>query len=78
MLHEKDPQSQIQNLSYMMANLNIIYPFCEGNGWSIREFIRCMALEYGRPFNWGNTNQDLLLDADVASVDDDMTFCDIL
>ena len=78
MLYEKDPQAQIRNLSYVMANLNIIHPFREGNGRCIRELIRCMALEYGLLINWGNTNQELLMNAAVASVDDDMAFCDVL
>ena len=78
MLYEKDSQAQIHNLSYEMANLNIIHLFREGNGRCIRELIRCMALEYGLSINWGNANQDLLMNAAVASVDDDMAFCDVL
>lgn len=78
MLHEKDPRTQVRNLSYVMANLNIIHPFREGNGRCIRELIRCMALEYGLLINWGNADRDLLINAAVASVDDDMAFCDVL
>lgn len=78
MLCEKEPQAQLRNLSHVMAELNIIHPFREGNGRSIRELIRCMALMYGLFINWGNTNRDALMDAAVASVDDDMAFCDVL
>lgn len=78
MLHEKDPKAQIQNLSRVMAELNVIHPFREGNGRSIRELIRCMALEYGLSINWGNTDRNTLMDAAVASVDDDMAFCNVL
>lgn len=78
MLQETKSQMQIQNLSHVMAELNIIHPFREGNGRSIRELIRCMALEYGLLINWGNTDRDTLLNAAVASVDDDMAFCDVL
>ncbi len=78
LLSEKDQARQIQNLSHVMAELNIIHPFREGNGRSIRELIRCMALEYGLHLNWGNTDRDALLDAAVASVDDDMAFCNVL
>lgn len=46
-----------------------------GNGRSIRALIRCMGLEYGLLLNWGN---DTLIDAAIASVDDDMAFCDVL
>lgn len=78
MLPEKDRTKQIQNLSYVMAELNIIHPFREGNGRSIRELIRCMGLEYGLHLNWGNTDRDTLIDAAIASVVDNMAFCEVL
>lgn len=61
-----------------MAELNIIHPFREGNGRSIRELIRCMGIEYGLRLNWGAADRDALIDAAVASVDDAMAFCDVL
>ena len=78
MLQEKKPQSQIQHLSHVMAELNIIHPFREGNGRSIRELIRCMAQVYGLTLNWGNADQDTMMDAAIASVYDDMALCEIL
>lgn len=78
MLLEQNAEKQIQNLSHVMAELNIIHPFREGNGRSIRELIRCMGLEYGLYLNWGNTDRDTLINAAIASVDDDMAFCDVL
>ena len=78
MLQEKKPQSQIQHLSHVMAELNIIHPFREGNGRGIREFIRCMAQVYGLTLNWGNADQDTMMDAAIASVYDDRAFCEIL
>lgn len=78
MLRETEAQAQLRNLSHVMAELNIIHPFREGNGRSIRELIRCMALMYGLFINWGNTDRDTLMDAAVASVDDDTAFCDVL
>ena len=78
MLQEKKPQRQIQHLSHVMAELSIIHPFREGNGRSIREFIRCMAQVYGLTLNWGNADQDTMMDAAIASVYDDMAFCEIL
>lgn len=78
MLGETLAEKQICNLSRVMAELNIIHPFREGNGRSIRELIRCMALEYGLHLNWGNAERDTLIDAAVASVYDDMAFCAVL
>ena len=78
MLRETEPQAQLRNLSHVMAELNIIHPFREGNGRSTRELIRCMALEYGLHINWGNTDRGTLINAAIAAVDDDMAFCDVL
>ena len=78
LLLEQNRDKQIQNLSYVMSELNTIHPFREGNGRSTRELIRCMALEYGIHLNWGSTDRDTLLDAAIRSVDDSMAFCDVL
>jgi cell filamentation protein len=78
MLKEKNETLQMQNLSHIMAELNIIHPFREGNGRCIREFVRCMALQYGYHLNWGNVDRETLINAAVLSVDNDMAFCDVL
>ena len=78
MIEETDRTQQIANLSYVMSALNIIHPFREGNGRTIREFIRCMALQYGITLNWGNVDKDAMLAAAVDSVDNDYAFKDIL
>ena len=78
LLTEKNRERQLQNLSFVMAELNMIHPFREGNGRSIRELIRCMALEYGLQLNWGNTDRDTLLQSAIRSVDDSTAFCDLL
>ena len=78
LLKETDRQKQIENLSWVMAELNIVHPFREGNGRSTRELIRCMALEYGLHINWGNTDRETLINAAIDAVDDDMAFCGVL
>lgn len=78
LLNETDKQKQIEALSWVMAELNIIHPFREGNGRSIRELVRCMALKYGLPINWGNAGRETLINAAIAAVDDDMAFCNVL
>ncbi len=77
-LFEQNTEKQIQSLSHVMAELNIVHPFRGGNGRSIRELIRCMGLEYGLHLNWGDADRDTLINAAIASVDDDMAFCDVL
>ncbi len=78
MLHETDRKHQIERLSYIMSELNIIHPFREGNGRSIRELIRCMALHYGFSLDWSRVDRDTMLDAAIRSVVDSMAFRDII
>ncbi|MBQ3427426.1 MAG: Fic family protein [Clostridia bacterium] len=70
MLKEKDENKTFDNLAYVMAELNIIHPFREGNGRTIREFIRLMAKKLGCNLNWGNATKDEILEASIRSVDD--------
>ena len=69
MLKETDKEKVFDNLAYVMAELNIIHPFREGNGRSIREFIRLMAKRMGYDLNWGNVDREELLEASILSVD---------
>ena len=69
MLKETDDKKVFDNLAYVMAELNIIHPFREGNGRSIREFIRLMAKRMGYDLNWGNADKEELLEASILSVD---------
>ena len=74
MMREMDRKAQIEHLSFIMSELNIIHPFREGNGRSIRELIRCMALHYGVTLDWSQVDRDTMLDAAVRSVVDSMAF----
>ena len=69
MLKETDEEKVFDNLAYVMTELNIIHPFREGNGRSIREFIRLMAKRMGYDLNWGNVDKEELLEASILSVD---------
>lgn len=78
MLKETNEDRVFDNLSYVMAELNIIHPFREGNGRSIREFIRFMAKYMGYDLNWGNVDKIKLLEASIQSVDDYRVLVDII
>ncbi len=69
MLRETDEEKVFDNLAYVMTELNIIHPFREGNGRSIREFIRLMAKRMGYDLNWGNVDKEEILEASILSVD---------
>ena len=78
MLRESDKEKAFDNLAYVMAELNIIHPFREGNGRSIREFIRLMAKRMGYDVNWGNVDKEELLSASIQSVDDYKVLVNVL
>ena len=78
MLKETYDEKVFDNLAYVMAELNIIHPFREGNGRSIREFIRLMAKRMGYDLNWGNIDKDKLLEASILSVDNYKVLVEIL
>jgi cell filamentation protein len=58
-----------QRAAYYMSELNMIHPFREGNGRTIREFIRCIALESGSDIDWSLIDRQELLDATIKAVD---------
>lgn len=78
MLNEIDRKKVFNNLAYVMAELNIIHPFREGNGRSIREFIRLMAKRMGYNLNWGNADKEELLEASILSVDNYKVLINVL
>ena len=78
MLNETDKERQIEHLSYIMSELNVIHPFREGNGRSIRELIRYIALYYGFSLDWSLVDRDTMIDAAVRSIVDSMAFYDII
>lgn len=57
-----------KKLAYYMAELNVLHPFREGNGRTIREFIRQLALKNGYVLNMTNINPKEMLDACIESV----------
>ena len=70
MLKETDEDKVFDSLAYVMAERNITRPFREGNGRTIREFIRLMTKRMGYDLNWGNVDKEELLEASIFSVDD--------
>lgn len=56
--------------AYYMAELNALHPFREGNGRTIREFIRVVALNANYKLSWNALNYDKLLEASIQSITD--------
>ena len=53
-----------------MAELNVLHPFREGNGRTIREFIRQLALKNGYTLNLTKVDAKTILEACMISVVD--------
>ena len=75
---EFNQQDLYNALAYTMAELNIIHPFREGNGRTIREFIRLLAAENNVVINWGKVDKNLILGASISSIDDYKPLIEIL
>lgn len=69
-LQDLDRDTFIKRLSYYMAELNVLHPFREGNGRTIREFIRQLAYKNGYVLNLKNINPKEMLYACIRSVVD--------
>ena len=55
--------------AYYMSELNMIHPFREGNGRTIRELIRCLAMKSGFEIDWSLVESKELLEATIIAVD---------
>ena len=69
-LQNLDRNTFIKRLSYYMAELNVLHPFREGNGRTIREFIRQLAYKNRYVLNLKNINPKEMLHACIRSVVD--------
>ena len=69
-LQNLDRDTFIKRLSYYMAELNVLHPFREGNGRTIREFIRQLAYKNEYVLNLKNINPKEMLHACIRSVVD--------
>lgn len=66
-LHGLEEDGFAIRLAYYFSEINALHPFREGNGWSQREFIRCLALHNGYVINFVNADKDEMLEASRES-----------
>ena len=62
--------SLAEKLAYYSAELNVLHPFREGNGRTIREYIRQVALSLGYIMNYRNVTVESYLSASIFSITD--------
>lgn len=65
-----DKKTLSNRLAYYIAELNVLHPFREGNGRTIREFIRQLALRNNYYLNFNVVSPSSLLQASIKSVID--------
>jgi len=74
-LEGKNKSELATSLAYYMSELNVLHPFREGNGRTIREFIRQLALKNGYILNLKKVSPRQTLEASIRSIieTDDLT-----
>lgn len=77
-MKQMDFDTLCKTLSEIMTDLNVLHPFREGNGRTIREFTREMAFVCGYEVNFSNVDYDLILDVSRKAVVDDSKQIELL
>lgn len=67
-LQKLDKENLSKRLAYYLSELNVLHPFREGNGRTIREFIREIALQAGFILDLQKTTPEEMFNACVKSV----------
>lgn len=67
-----------KRLAYYLSELNVLHPFREGNGRTIREFIRQLALRNGYRFNLTKISAQDMLEASIQSIIDDSKLAELI
>ena len=67
-----------QRLAYYLSELNVLHPFREGNGRTIREFIRELAYVNGYSFDVKNVSPKEMLNASIESILDTTHLEDVI
>jgi cell filamentation protein len=77
-LHGLDKEGFCYRAAHYMAELNVLHPFREGNGRSIREFIRCLGLRAGWGIDWSLVEHRRILEASIRSVVDHSSLATVI
>ena len=70
-LKSEDFEKQIEDVSEIMTDLNVLHPFREGNGRAIREFIRELLEDMGYEINFFNIEYEEIIEASKYAVFDE-------
>lgn len=71
-------EEKIKNISYYMTELNVLHPFREGNGRTIREFIRQLLQAIGLEIDFSKIEYEEIIRVSKLAVIDDTEQIDLL
>lgn len=77
-LNDLNKEDMSKKLAYYMSELNVLHPFREGNGRTIREFIRELAYKNGYILDYSKTGSEEMLEAMMKSVIDETDLAKII
>lgn len=63
----------VERVAYYYCELNVIHPFRDGNGRTLRLFFDELAINAGYEFNWSGIEQDRWLYANIAGYNSNLT-----
>jgi len=70
-MKKMDFNTFVETISYIMTELNVLHPFREGNGRTIRELVREICFDCGYTIDWYEINHDDILRVAKLSVFDE-------
>lgn len=73
-LRELDQSAMLARSSALLAELNLLHPFRDGNGRTQRAFLQLLVLETGSVFRWDDVTAEQNIAASIRSVTDDDAF----
>ncbi|WP_339862139.1 Fic/DOC family protein [Thalassospira alkalitolerans] len=62
-----DRKEFAERAGYYLGEWNVLHPFREGNGRTLREFIGQLAYQAGYFINWTKTNQEQMIRASIKA-----------
>lgn len=73
-LRDLDRMAMLARASALLAELNLLHPFREGNGRAQRAFLQLLVLETGSVLRWDRITAEQNITASIRSVTDDDAF----
>lgn len=71
-LHDYDKVSFVKHLAYFFCEMNVVHPFREGNGRTLRLFCEVLALQAGYELQWKTISENAWLSANIAGYQGDL------